>query len=242
MWSDIKILRNPISCMVLLVKEGTKSFFFIKEKLMTFQLICTAILAILVGLLALLYGYRLFLILLPIWGFFAGFALGATATTALFGDAFLATITGWVVGFIVGLIFAVLSYLFYIVGVALLSATFGYFLGFGFMLLFLDPGLVATLVGLAMAVIVAFVVLAFNIQKPVLEFITAFGGATAILTGILLLFNRIQFEDLGGNPVQEVIQDSWFWLIGWLVLGFVGFVFQLNSNRTFVVEAPENRI
>jgi hypothetical protein len=165
-------------------------------------------LAIIVGLVALLYGYRLFLILLPIWGFFSGFAIGATATSAFFGGGFLATIVGWVIGFFVGLVFAVLSYLFYIVGVALLSATFGFFLGYGFMLLFMNPSLIPT----------------------------------AILTGILLLFGRIPFESLGENPVQLVIQDSWFWLIGWLVLGIIGFAFQINSNRTFVLEAPENRI
>lgn len=209
---------------------------------MTFQVICTAILAVAIGLVALLYGYRLFLILLPIWGFIAGFAIGATATSALFGEGFLSNITGWIIGFIVGLVFAVLSYLIYIVGVALLSATFGFFLGYGFMLIFMNPGLIPTLVGIAMAVIVAFVVLAFKIQKPILEFITAFGGATAILTGILLLFGRISFESLGENPVQFVIQDSWFWLIGWLVLGFVGFTFQINSNRAFDLELPENRI
>jgi hypothetical protein len=209
---------------------------------MTFQLICTAILALIIGVLALVAGYRLFLLLLPIWGFFAGFAMGAHATTLIFGTGFLSTATSWIVGFVAGLIFAVLSYLIYIVGVALLSAAFGYFLGAGIMLLFLDPGLIVTLVGLAGAVVMAFVVLAFNIQKPVLEFITSFGGATAVLTGILLLFGRISLEALGENPVRMVLDDSIFWLIVWLVLGFVGFGVQIASNRTYVIEAPENRI
>ena len=149
---------------------------------MTFQLICTAIIALIIGVLALIAGYRLFLLLLPIWGFFAGFAMGTHATALLFGTGFLATVTSWIIGFVVGLIFAVLSYLIYIVGVALLSAAFGYFLGAGLMLLFLDPGLIVTLVGLAGAVLMAIVVLAFNIQKPVLEFITSFGGATAVIS------------------------------------------------------------
>lgn len=209
---------------------------------MTFQLICTAILALIIGVLALVAGYRLFLLLLPIWGFFAGFAMGAHATTLIFGTGFLSTATSWIVGFVAGLIFAVLSYLIYIVGVALLSAAFGYFLGAGIMLLFLDPGLIVTLVGLAGAVVMAFVVLAFNIQKPVLEFITSFGGATAVLTGILLLFGRISLEALGENPVRMVLDDSIFWLIVWLVVGFVGFGVQIASNRTYVIEAPENRI
>jgi hypothetical protein len=209
---------------------------------MTFQIICVSILALIIGVLALLAGYRLFLLLLPIWGFFAGFALGAQAMVMLFGGGFLATVTSWIVGFVVGLIFAVLSYLIYIVGVALLSAAFGYFLGAGLMLLFLDPGLIVTLVGLAAAVGMAFLVLAFNIQKPVLEFITSFGGATAVLTGILLLLGRIPFEALGDNPVRLVREDSIFWMIAWLVLGFVGFAIQIASNRTYVIEPPENRI
>ena len=209
---------------------------------MTFQLICTAVLALVIGVLALVAGYRLFLLLLPIWGFFAGFAMGAHATTLIFGTGFLSTVTSWIVGFVAGLVFAVLSYLIYIVGVALLSAAFGYFLAAGVMLFFLDPGLIVTLAGLAGAVVMAFVVLAFNIQKPVIEFITSFGGATAVLTGVMLLFGRISIETLGDNPVRAVMDDSVFWLIVWLVLGFVGFGIQVASNRTYVIEAPENRI
>ena len=209
---------------------------------MTFQLICTAIIALIIGVLALLAGYRLFLLLLPIWGFFAGFAMGAHATTLIFGTGFLSTVTSWIVGFVAGLIFAVLSYLIYIVGVVLLSAAFGYFLGAGLALLFFDPGLIVTLVGVAGAVVMAFIVLAFNIQKPVLEFVTAFGGATAVLAGLLLLIGRIPFEALGQNPVRAVLDDSIFWLIVWLVLGFVGFGIQIASNRTYVIEAPENRV
>jgi len=209
---------------------------------MTFQLICTAILALVIGILALVAGYRLFLLLLPIWGFFAGFAMGAHATTLIFGTGFLSTITSWIIGIASGLLFAVLSYMIYLVGVALLSAAFGYFLGAGVTLLFLDPGLIVTLVGLAGAVGMAFLVLSFNIQKPILEFITSFGGATAVLTGVLLLFGTISIEALGQNPVRAVIDDSIFWLITWLVLGFVGFGIQIASNRTYVIEAPENKV
>ena len=44
---------------------------------MGLQVLCVSILALLLGLAALLAGYRLFLLLLPIWGFFAGFFIGA---------------------------------------------------------------------------------------------------------------------------------------------------------------------
>lgn len=209
---------------------------------MTFQLVCTAILALVVGFLALVAGYRLFLFLLPIWGFFAGFAFGAHFVTLVFGTGFLSTVTSWIAGFVAGLIFAILSYLVYIVGVALLSAAFGYFLGAGVLLLFFEPGLVVTLGGLAGAVLMAFLVLAFNVQKAVLEFITSFGGATAMLTGILLLFGAIPLESLGENPVRLVFEDSLLWFVVWLVIGFVGFGIQIAANRSYVIEPPANKI
>jgi hypothetical protein len=91
-----------------------------------FALMCGGMIGLLFGLVLAFAGYRLFLILLPIWGFFFGFAFGAQAMQMIFGEAFLATVTSWVVGFIVALIFAVLSYLFYIFAVALVAGSLGY--------------------------------------------------------------------------------------------------------------------
>ena len=85
---------------------------------MSFEIFCMSMIALLVGLIIAFNGYRLFLVLLPIWGFFFGFGLGAQTIQALFGGGFLATTTSWVVGFVVALVFAVLSYLFYMVAVA----------------------------------------------------------------------------------------------------------------------------
>ena len=45
---------------------------------MAFELFCMALIALGFGLVLALFGYRLLWIILPIWGFFAGFALGAT--------------------------------------------------------------------------------------------------------------------------------------------------------------------
>ena len=80
-------------------------------------------------------GYRLALILLPIWGFFAGFIFGAHVLQELLGQGFLATTLSWVAGAVVGLVFAVLSYLFWYVAVVIAFASVGYWLGWGFMIL-----------------------------------------------------------------------------------------------------------
>ena len=67
------------------------------------------------------YGFKFFLVLLPLWAFVAGFAAGAQAMWVLFGEGFLATVIGWVIGFITGAVFAVISYLFYWAAVVLLG-------------------------------------------------------------------------------------------------------------------------
>ncbi len=44
---------------------------------------------------------------------------------AIFGVGFVVIVTSWVVGFLVDLVFAVLSYLFYLIGVVLFPAVLG---------------------------------------------------------------------------------------------------------------------
>ena len=82
--------------------------------MVAFELLCAGVIVFLFGMLVCFAGYRFFLFLLPIWGFFFGLWLGAESMQALFGVGAFATVTSWVVGFVVGVIFAVLSYLFYL--------------------------------------------------------------------------------------------------------------------------------
>lgn len=208
---------------------------------MGFETLCVSVLALLLGLAALFAGYRFFLLLLPIWGFFAGFFLAVSAVTILFGDGFLSTVLGWVVGFIVGLIFSVLSYLFYVAGVAILAGSVGYALGAGLMYaIFDDPAVVAFVVGMVAAVIVAIGTLLLNLQKWVIVAITAIGGASSLFLSGMLLFNVIELSDLGGNPVQAVIDSSWFWFLIWLVLAAAGVAVQIATSRSYVLEAPDS--
>ena len=90
------------------------------------------------------------------------------------GDAFLDTVTGWVVGFFVALIFAGLSYLFYLAAVAILSGSLGYALTVGLLgAIGLEMGFLVWLIAIVVAVIFAVVVLRFNIQKYVIIIATA---------------------------------------------------------------------
>ena len=206
---------------------------------MELQLICMGLIAILFGLAVAFFGYRIFLFLLPLWGFVFGFALGAETITTLFGQAFLSTVTGWVVGFVVGLVFAVLSYLFYIIGVALFSASFGYAIGVGLMGLIGVEGFLAWLVGIILAVIVAIVVIRFNLQKIAIELITAAGGAAAAILGLLAPFGVVEAGKTFGQTTRGVFQNSVLWLILWIAVAVFAFIFQQRTNQAFELEEPD---
>lgn len=200
------------------------------------ETLVAALFALLFGLAFAVFGYRLFLVLLPIWAFFAGFWLGAYGTTLILGSGFLATVTGWVLGLILGLIAAVLSYLFYLVGVAMIAFGFGTALGSGFAgVLGFDPGIVTTIFAVAAGVLVAALVLMLNLQKYIIIVMTALGGANLLVLAGLLVFGRITVESLAanGSSIGPIVRDSWFWLLAWLLLAILGIVIQLRISRNY---------
>ncbi len=191
------------------------------------------LLGVLIGLAFTFWGFRLFLILLPIWGFFAGFLFGAGATSALFGDGFLATTLGWVIGFVVGIIFAVLSYLYYWFAVVFLGASLGYAAGVG-LLHWLGNGgdnFMGFLFGLIGAVIVAAVVVMLRMPKYIAIVLTAIGGAAATITGIALILKQVTLDELSGNiagSLAAVNDLPWLWGLGAIVLAGVGIAYQIR--------------
>jgi hypothetical protein len=207
------------------------------ENKMTFEILCMATIALLFGLVVAFNGYRLFLFLLPIWGFFSGFLLGAQTIDALFNTGLLATVTGWVVGFFVGLLFAVLAYLFYIVAVGIISFSLGYGATMGVLgWLGLDPGFLLWLIAVVVGVVVALVVYRFNIQKYAIIIATAAGGTGVIIYTLLVLFNGAIAVSLLENPVRVALNQSFWWLLFFLVVAGLGIVAQIQANRTFEVD------
>ncbi len=94
---------------------------------------CAGLIALFFGMALTFAGYRLFYFLLPIWGFVFGLGFGAQTMQALFGEGFLSTVTSWIVGFVVGLLFAVLSYMFWSVAVVVVAGALGYSVTVGFL-------------------------------------------------------------------------------------------------------------
>jgi hypothetical protein len=211
---------------------------------MTFELLCAVIIALLIGVAMVFNGYRWFLILLPIFGFVWGFGLGAQTMQALFGQAMFATVASWVVGLLVGVLFAVLSYFFYFIGVALFSGAIGYTLAVALMqALGFSLNFITWLVGIVAAVALAFVVLKFNVQKYVIIIGTSLAGAGVIVASVLYAFSPnkeliVQYTELA---VKTAVSTSFWWWLIFIVLAGAGIYTQIVTTRTFMLEVKENK-
>lgn len=198
--------------------------------------ITLALFAVLLGAAFCLAGYRFFLVVLPIWGFFGGFWLGAYSVSLILGGGFLATTTGLVVGLVVGIIGAVLSYLFYLVGVVIIAASFGGSLGSGVMgALGFDPGLIMAVVTIVSGLVAVGLTLLLNLQKLVLVMFTAMAGAVLVVLAGMLVFGQITPAQLqsGANLIQPIFQGSWFWGLVWLALAVLGAVVQFRTSMAY---------
>jgi len=199
-------------------------------------------LVLLVGAAFCFAGYRFFRILIAIWGFFAGFNLGTAAMTALFNNAFLGTTTGIVLGLVIGVVFALLAYFFYYFAVVLLGATAGYDLGSGIIgaIGLNNPGFVAVIVGVVLAVVFALVILLFNLPKLLIMVFTALGGAVAMLAGLLILVGQVKVAYLQYGDAVALVRASWFWSIVAIVLAVVGFLAQWRSMQEYTLVWSES--
>ncbi len=200
---------------------------------MSIEGIIAGLIALGIGLLFAYYGFRLFLVLLPIWGFFAGFLLGAGAMTALFGEGFLVTVTSWVAGLVVGVLFAVLSYLYYWFAVIFVGASLGYMAGIGLMtLLGIGDGVLAFIVGVATAVAFAIVFIFLRVPKYLIIVATSFGGAFAAIAGLLLLLGLVPLSALSKGTIGAYVEHnlSWVWVAAAVALGVVAIFFQTRTT------------
>lgn len=203
-----------------------------------------AVLLLLIGTAFCFYGYRWFMILLPICALLAGFVIGATSTFGVYGQSILSPIVIIVAGLITGLLLAVLAYMFFNLGIILLGAFLGYTLGFtlgsGIALsLGFNAGYVSIIAGLIAAAIVGFLAFRFNLPKYIIIALTALIGAEALLSGVIFLMGFMGFislNDLKQGFPGPVLSHSTAWTFSWLTLAAVGSVMQLHRAKYYELD------
>lgn len=187
-----------------------------------------------IGLLALLFGYRIFKLLLPLLGFFVGLIVGAQVVASIFGEGFLASVIGIVAGLVVGLLFGALAYVWWWLGVILVFAGMGYALGVSILPAFgLDLDFVSVLIGLAVAAVFAIGAIVLRMPKLIVIAVTALWGSGATIASWLIITNQIEPEQLGYGAVNAVVVQSTFWLIVFFALAVVGMAVQLATTQEY---------
>jgi hypothetical protein len=185
------------------------------------------------GLMACFAGYRLFRVVLGLYGF----VLGALVASSFMGTS--DTVPMIVAALAGGLVGAVILILAYFVGVALIGA------GAGALLV----NLVASQLGREphVFVVIAFAVLgafgALALQRYVIIGGTAMGGAWTALWGGLTLFEGSGSAALRDGvwlpyPMQPAPGQPWF-VVTWVVLSLIGAIVQIRftADRKPVVKA-----
>jgi hypothetical protein len=145
---------------------------------------------------------------------------------------------------VIGLVFAALAYFFYYFAVVLLGASAGYTLGSGLIgaIGLNNPGFVAVIVGVVLAVVFAFLILVLNLPKILIMVFTALGGAVAMLAGLLILFGQVKVAYLQYGDAVALVKASWFWSIVAIALAVVGFLVQWRTMQEYNLEWSQSQV
>ncbi len=188
------------------------------------------IFAVLAGLLFCFRGYLAMRVVIPIWGAFAGFMLGAGAVANITDEGFLASVLGWIVGGVVGLLFAAFAYLYYAVAVVISLGAIGFAIGTGVMTAIgVTWSWMIVLVGVAVGLILAILAIVGDLPMTLLVALTALGGASGVVTGLLLLFGVITVGDFQSEATTQALQDDWWWFAIYAGLAVAGMIAQFRS-------------
>lgn len=193
--------------------------------------ILLGILAIFAGGVMLFAGQLVLRLVIPIWGFFAGFAVGAGIFAELADERFLGTVLGWISGLVLAIVFALLAYFFFAVAVVLAMTAFGYAIGAGLVVaLGIDWNWIAVLVGAGIGAVFGLLSIFGNMPMIVLAVVSALAGAVAVVGGLMLLVGTLNSDDFTQGSFSSAVETSWFWWVLLFALALIGIVSQTRQR------------
>jgi hypothetical protein len=190
-----------------------------------------ALIAVAIGLIACFFGYRLFRAVLPVFGFVVGAIVGAQAVFLIFNEGIFATLLSIVAAVVVGIVFGLLAYFWWALGIVLAVGGMGFAIGNALLpALNLDLDIVSWLLGLAVGLGFALAAIVLRLPRAIVIAVTALWGAGATLGGVLIVLQQIEPEELGYGAVDAVVSQSFVWLLIYLALAAVGAVWQAMTT------------
>ena len=183
------------------------------------------LIAILTGAVFCFRGYLAMRIIIPLWGAFAGFMLGAGIMSG--SDGFLGSAIGWIVGLAVAVVFGLIAYLYYEVAVMIGMMAIGFALGSSLMVLLgVTWSWLIVLSGVVLAVVLAFVAIVGDLPMVLLTVLTGLAGSATIVFGLMLWFGVIDVAELDSARTTEALADDWWWYAIYIVLAVAGMLAQ----------------
>ena len=195
--------------------------------------IVIGIAALTAGLLFCFFGAFALRIVITFWGGFVGFTFGAGLVSAIWDEGFLSQASGWIVGFVFALIFAALSYLYYWVAVLLATMSLGFAAGAALMgAMNISWNWLIVLVGIAFGALLGIVAIVADLPGFLLIWLSALGGSSAAVTGLMLLTGAIDSSSFDEKSVTANVPHDWFWFVTYVALVVVSVVAQSRRRWT----------
>jgi hypothetical protein len=185
-------------------------------------MVLTAILLMTIGLVVSLLGFKLFKVLLPIVGLVTGSMIGYTGFQGLYGTGTVSTTVAVFVALAVGMLLAILSFVFFEIAVIVISGIIVASL-FSFLSISLGlgaNGFVVFLLSLAGFIIGINVAVSRPLSASFVMTITSMAGVSFILASIFLIAGDVSLTQLQNDgvirSVLRVVDQSFLWLFVWL--------------------------
>ena len=187
------------------------------------------LLALVVGAVFCFRGYLAMRLMIAAWGALVGFALGA----GLGADdgGILANALSWILAIVLAVVFALVAYLFYAVSIAIGMGAIGFTLAVSLLVaLGIDWSWLLVLVGLAAGIALAGIAIVADLPGVLLVVLSAAAGASTIVTGLMLLADVLETEQITRSAtVTEELDDDWYWYVIWAGAAVAGAVVQLRD-------------
>jgi hypothetical protein len=177
-------------------------------------------------------GFRYFLLLLPIWGLFVGFMVGAGAMATLLGEGFLGSVLAIVVGVVVAIVFALLSWFYWWGAILVVAGSLGFWLAHWILSVigFSSDGFVVTLIAIAAGAALAIVAFLANAPKYVAIILTAAAGAAWLVVGAALILGIVKTDEMANGALVALYKQGVVWIIFWGVVAAAGIIAQLQMT------------
>ena len=193
--------------------------------------IAFGVVLLLVGAAFCFQGYLALRLLIPVWGALTGFSVGAGIVAAINDERFLATALGWIVGLVLAVLFALVAYLYYAVSVVIAMGAIGFLLGTSAMYAFdVRWQWLVVVVGIATGVLLAVLAIVADLPMVLLVVLSALGGASAVVGGVMLLTGALDTEEFSSDEVIETADHDWWWTVLFVVLVVAGIVVQTRAT------------